>query len=344
MLQPGRHANTAGYRYGFQGQEMDDEIKGEGNSLNYTFRMHDPRVGRFFAVDPLAVDYPWNSPYAFSENRVVDRIELEGAEGEDYRFRQWQRVQGGVQALAANADKEIIRKATIALKEKVVNANRKAERMSDFYDQHKYLLSRDEQLTFGTAQIYFHAYFTEFGGFTDAEDVSVIRYGRTIDGEDAGILDYSLAGVGAFIPFFSGGTVKKIFKSSVDELTEKAIKLDDGNTLNLSTKGNKFDGNISFSNDSGVIFDANFNVSADGKQLTLDNIGFYKHKDGDILGPEAKNSLGTLPFEVLGRIKEQAKSEGFEKLTIKYKRALYDDAGNFTGFGEDQVKNIDLNN
>lgn len=41
------------YRYAFQGQERDDEIKGRGNSYNYTYRMHDPRIGRFFAVDPL---------------------------------------------------------------------------------------------------------------------------------------------------------------------------------------------------------------------------------------------------------------------------------------------------
>ena len=69
-----------GYRYGFQGQEDDDVIKGEGNSVNYKFRMHDPRIGRFFAVDPLAWKYPYNSPYAFSENRVIDRVELEGLE------------------------------------------------------------------------------------------------------------------------------------------------------------------------------------------------------------------------------------------------------------------------
>ncbi|QQX76520.1 MULTISPECIES: RHS repeat domain-containing protein [Aequorivita] len=80
MLMPGRHANTSDYRYGFQGQEMDDEIKGEGNSINYKYRMHDPRVGRFFTTDPLAPDYPWNSPYAFSENRLIDGIELEGLE------------------------------------------------------------------------------------------------------------------------------------------------------------------------------------------------------------------------------------------------------------------------
>jgi hypothetical protein len=48
--------------------------------LNYTFRMHDPRIGRFFAVDPLSDKYPHNSPYAFSENRVIDGIELEGLE------------------------------------------------------------------------------------------------------------------------------------------------------------------------------------------------------------------------------------------------------------------------
>ena len=40
------------YRYGFQGQEKDDEVKGVGNSINYKYRMHDPRSGRFFAVDP----------------------------------------------------------------------------------------------------------------------------------------------------------------------------------------------------------------------------------------------------------------------------------------------------
>jgi len=77
---PNRYANTGDYRYGFQGQEMDDEVKGEGNSLNYTFRMHDPRMGRFFAVDPLFKKYPWNSSYAFSENRVIDGLELEGLE------------------------------------------------------------------------------------------------------------------------------------------------------------------------------------------------------------------------------------------------------------------------
>jgi RHS repeat-associated protein len=76
----GRTSENEGYRYGFQGQERDDEVKGDGNSVNYKYRMHDPRIGRFFGIDPLTAKYPWNSPYAFSENRVIDGIDLEGAE------------------------------------------------------------------------------------------------------------------------------------------------------------------------------------------------------------------------------------------------------------------------
>ncbi|MEN9998798.1 MAG: hypothetical protein RI922_1788 [Bacteroidota bacterium] len=66
--------------YSFQGQEHDDEVKGDGNSVNYKYRMCDPRVGRFFAVDPLASQIPHYSPYIFSGNKVLDSKEFEGLE------------------------------------------------------------------------------------------------------------------------------------------------------------------------------------------------------------------------------------------------------------------------
>lgn len=69
--------------YSFQGMEHDNEVKGEGNSMNYKYRMCDPRIGRFFAVDPLAAKYPHNGTYNFSENRVINAIELEGLESLD---------------------------------------------------------------------------------------------------------------------------------------------------------------------------------------------------------------------------------------------------------------------
>ena len=87
MLLPNRHESTNEYRYGFQGQEKDDEIKGEGNSLNYKYRMHDPRIGRFFAVDPFTSKYPYYTPYSFSGNRVLDAVELEGLEPSSIKKR-----------------------------------------------------------------------------------------------------------------------------------------------------------------------------------------------------------------------------------------------------------------
>jgi RHS repeat-associated protein len=55
--------SSFGYRFGFNGQEGDDEINGDGNSYAFKYRIHDPRLGRFFSVDPLAAKAPGWSPY-----------------------------------------------------------------------------------------------------------------------------------------------------------------------------------------------------------------------------------------------------------------------------------------
>jgi hypothetical protein len=48
--------------------------------VTYKYRVEDPRLGRFFSVDPLFAKYAFNSVYAFSENRLIDGFELEGLE------------------------------------------------------------------------------------------------------------------------------------------------------------------------------------------------------------------------------------------------------------------------
>jgi len=53
---------------------------GIGSKVAFKYRVHNSSIGRFLSVDPLAASYPWNSPYAFSENRVIDGIDLEGRE------------------------------------------------------------------------------------------------------------------------------------------------------------------------------------------------------------------------------------------------------------------------
>jgi RHS repeat-associated protein len=80
MQMPGRNGSTGDYRYGFQGQETDDEVTGSESHVSYKYRMHDARLGRFLSLDPLSATYPHNSPYAFSENKVIAWVELEGLE------------------------------------------------------------------------------------------------------------------------------------------------------------------------------------------------------------------------------------------------------------------------
>jgi RHS repeat-associated protein len=71
---------NSNYRYGFQGQEKDDEIKGEGNLINYAFRIYDSRIGRFLSIDPITEKYPFYSPYHFSSNQPIHASEFEGLE------------------------------------------------------------------------------------------------------------------------------------------------------------------------------------------------------------------------------------------------------------------------
>jgi RHS repeat-associated protein len=93
MMMPGRKYSVANtnYRYGFNGKEKLDEIKGEGNSLDYGARIQDPRLGRWLSVDPLQKKYPGESPYFFTGGNPIyftdpdgkDRIEYMRTIGKD---------------------------------------------------------------------------------------------------------------------------------------------------------------------------------------------------------------------------------------------------------------------
>lgn len=69
-----------GYRYGLNGKENDNEVKGTGNQQDYGFRIYDPRLGKFLSVDPLTKDYPWYTPYQFAGNMPIWAVDLDGAE------------------------------------------------------------------------------------------------------------------------------------------------------------------------------------------------------------------------------------------------------------------------
>jgi RHS repeat-associated protein len=80
MLVPNRHKATDGYRYGFNGKENDNEVMGEGNFQDYGMRMYNPRISRFFNVDPLTKQYPELTPYQFASNTPIQAIDMDGLE------------------------------------------------------------------------------------------------------------------------------------------------------------------------------------------------------------------------------------------------------------------------
>jgi len=78
-IMPGRSfTSSVGYRYGFNGKEKDDEIKGSGNSYAFESRIYDPRLARWLSIDPRFGDYAWQTPYAYHGNSPINRIDYKG--------------------------------------------------------------------------------------------------------------------------------------------------------------------------------------------------------------------------------------------------------------------------
>jgi RHS repeat-associated protein len=74
-------SSTAGYRYGFNGKELDKNNEfGTANVYDYGFRIYNPSIGRFLSVDPLTRSYPELTPYQFASNSPIQFIDLDGLE------------------------------------------------------------------------------------------------------------------------------------------------------------------------------------------------------------------------------------------------------------------------
>jgi hypothetical protein len=93
---PGRSYNANGYRFGFNGQEKDDEVFGStGTSYTAEFWQYDSRIGRRWNIDPVVK--PWESSYAVNRNNPIalsdpfgdcpdcDKDKPDAKEGDIYR-------------------------------------------------------------------------------------------------------------------------------------------------------------------------------------------------------------------------------------------------------------------
>lgn len=70
MQMPKRHVSSSNYRFGFNGQEKDDEIYGStGSSYTAEFWQYDARIGKRWNIDPVVKHH--ESPYAaFAGNPI----------------------------------------------------------------------------------------------------------------------------------------------------------------------------------------------------------------------------------------------------------------------------------
>jgi RHS repeat-associated protein len=76
-------ANTGGYRYFFNGQEVDNEVFGETANFGYEFRQYDSRLGRWWSVDPKWGEYPGNSPFVFCKDSPIMLMDVKGREASE---------------------------------------------------------------------------------------------------------------------------------------------------------------------------------------------------------------------------------------------------------------------
>lgn len=109
LLQVGISSKAAGKLQNkdktFQGQKFDDDLG--LNYYSFKWRNHDPQIGRFIEIDPLADKYVYNSTYAFSENKVTTHVELEGLEAEYIFSKLKQEVANNVQSTANGVDNTV---------------------------------------------------------------------------------------------------------------------------------------------------------------------------------------------------------------------------------------------
>ncbi len=63
---------SSGYRYGFGGHEMDNDVKGTGNHSSFGDYGYDNRTGRRWMIEPMISKYPSLSPYvAYADNPIL---------------------------------------------------------------------------------------------------------------------------------------------------------------------------------------------------------------------------------------------------------------------------------
>lgn len=264
------------YRFGFNGQLKDSEIYGEGNAYDFTERMYDPRISRFFSVDGLSDEYPWFSPYQFAGNTPIQAIDLDGLEP----------------AFVKGADGNYT---------EAVDATNT-----------RYTAAEPEGMKYFSSQAHKIPPPTAFDNFmvdavinlTPIDELDVIVSGNTIDGEKATTGDYISAGAGILLfgvggkgkgGGTTGGTSPKIRQSHVDDVINETNtgkgKITSKNTL---TESEALHGGLEY-------------VGEGARELGKKGSGVYRSKNANNDGTHNQFRIdegsitGQHPYEIGGK-------------------------------------------
>ena len=83
----------SGFRFGFNGKEKQGEI--DNNDYDFGARVYDGRLGRWFSVDPLNLQYPDLTPFNFCSNNsifFIDIIGLEIVPNENFKGTNYEKI------------------------------------------------------------------------------------------------------------------------------------------------------------------------------------------------------------------------------------------------------------
>ena len=295
-----------GYRFGFNGKEVDREDLGSGGTTyDYGFRIYNPGMARFLSVDPLSSAYPWYTPYQFAGNSPIAFIDLDGLERVDSEET---RTDPGKVKLGKEVDK-VFKKA----QKRYNKAETEEEKLNIVEETFEEVVKQARDHGFEYSADFLEVWLNENNSGTKTVDaywlfrltnVGKKGYKRAekmvFEGPPKGKKQYSTR----------KGIVKELIGKEFEE--GQTIQITD-NWDALATHGNKVQGGDEFYTlgDFTVHADADFKATRDGDYITavgtvtytvVDDYGFDKGKKVRIMGYTVYDDWGKT-LEEAGRAK-----------------------------------------
>jgi len=318
-------------------------VKGEGNQQDYGMRIYDTRLGRFLSVDPLAFSFPWYSPYHYAGNTPIQAVDLDGSEPKGYNFNEpYVASHSGtaVKHIPSSYDGQVYETTS----KSPVNMGVVTAHAVQDIDGRTYLIYESAM---GTKQQWYREYDkTGWKGninsfqWQSPPDPSKVLTAMTV-GPLVTLPAMVMSG------FAIGGLSSSVSNLSMDLLVKGnqlfwryaptigvvgntiAEFLDESGSLAGANQGGRLvsaaiqegkglvGGLFKFTNNKTLEILAEKVVEGEGKTLHLkDMIGYIEGMGGK----EGANNLKEGIYDVLTKLKEYAKEQGFENLRITYKR------------------------